>query len=57
MNFYSIKFQDEAKYYSNLKKLCIAHDLDYHKLYWHINRQKKGEWSNDFVIVTKHEML
>ena len=46
-----------VKYYSNLKKLCIAHNLEYNNLYWHINRKKKGEWSNDFIIVTKHEML
>jgi len=54
---YSITHQDEAKYYSNLKKLCLAHDLGYSKLQWHIKRKKKGVWGNDFVVVEMHEVI
>ena len=56
-NFIRRKDGEKPKFYTNLKKLCLANDLKYDQLYWHIKREEKGFWSNDYVTVEMHELL
>lgn len=38
MNFYKLQSDAEVRYYKNLKKLCLAQDLKYSTVYYHIKK-------------------
>jgi hypothetical protein len=51
MNFYKIEFEGLPAYYKNLKKLCLANDLKYTTVYYHIS--KHGKMVTDTLKVEK----
>lgn len=44
INFYSIQYKGEIRYYSNLRKLCRLYNIDdqYDNIYYAINRSKSS---------------
>jgi len=50
--FYKYQHELEARYYSNLTKLCKEEQLIYSNVYHSITRLKKGFWSDETNRVT-----